>query len=50
MLDHPGVLGGWKRSIKNRVRVRGTRGREMPRMGTMKTHAMTAVVSEAQGF
>lgn len=32
-MDHPGVLGGWKRSIKNRVRVRGARGREMPRVG-----------------
>lgn len=50
MLGYPGVLGGWKRSIKNRVRVRGARGREMLRVGTMKIHAMTAVVSEAQGF
>ena len=49
-MGHPGVLGGWNRNIKNRVRVRGARGREMPRVGTMKTQAMTAVVSEAPGF
>lgn len=39
MLGYPGIPGGWKRSIKNRVRARDAGGREMLRVGTIRIHA-----------
>lgn len=47
MLGYPGILGVWKRNIKDRVTARSAGGREMLRVGSMP---MPAVVSEAQGF
>lgn len=39
MLGYPRTLGGWKRSIKNRVRARGAGGREMLSVGTIRVCA-----------
>lgn len=36
MLGYFRILGGWKRSIKNRVRVRGVGGREMLSVGIIR--------------
>lgn len=48
MLGYPGILGGWKRSIKNRVRARDVGGREMLRVGTVRIHVLDCS-GEAQG-